>query len=95
MAYLMKCGHVANAHRVLDDGTKIPACVICSGNPDSEIIDRECKGTDGLEGRKAICTGHKGDRRNSIIDSKWELPFFKYCPDKEYDEYYCGCWGWD
>lgn len=23
------------------------------------------------------------------------LPFFKHCPDKPYDEFYCGCWGWD
>lgn len=27
-------------------------------------------------------------------DSKF-LPFFEAQPDREYDKYYCGCWGWE
>ena len=55
------------------------------------------KATDGnrysfivTEGREAKC-GYCGKK----TASKLELPFFKACPDKPYDEYYCGCWGWD
>lgn len=43
-----------------------------------------------LTGRKAKCS--YGDK---IVDSKWSLPFFNYRPGKEFDEYYCGCWGWE
>ena len=88
--YLMKCGHAANAERIGKDGTRTPSCVICN----CADVERECKGTDGLEGRQAICTGHKGGKPTPI-QSKWELPFFEYRPSQQYDAYYCGCWGWD
>jgi hypothetical protein len=43
-----------------------------------------------LSKREAKCSyGHK------IVPSKGELAFFRHHPDKEYDEYYCGCWGWE
>jgi hypothetical protein len=84
--YLMKCGHISNA----TDGDGKPVCVICYGTPEAEEVISECEGHVGLYGRKARCI--YGD---TITDSKWELPFFKYCPDKEYDEYYCSCMGWD
>lgn len=86
MAYLMKCNHVSNAWT--DDNQ--PACVICNC---TEVI-RKCKGTEGLEGRKARCSDHKGGGER-LADSKWELPFFEYKPNEKYDTYYCGCWGWD
>lgn len=89
--YVMKCGHTANSNRLMPDGTKIPSCVIC-GCID---IAYECTGTSGLEGRKAICTQHKQGGDCRPVPSSWDLPFFRYRPDKEYDEYYCGCWGWD
>lgn len=90
--YLMKCGHIANAELHKDNGF-IPACIIC----DCYEIDKECKNNEGLEGRTAICTGHNnlsgcGD---GTTNSRWSLPFFKYCPNKPNDEYYCGCWGWN
>lgn len=82
MSYLMKCGHVANGWAK----NRNPACAICG------CIDvvKECKDNEGLEGRKAKC-GECG----SMVSSSWNLPFFEYKPDKEYDTYYCGCWGWD
>jgi len=89
MAYLMKCGHVGNSLLLTKEGA-IPYCAIC-GNT---VVDKEVHGKVGLEGRKARCTQHRGIE-NSIVDSDWDLAFFRYCPDKEYDEYYCGCWGWD
>ena len=60
-----------------------PFCVICGCG---EIADSE----PNLEGRMAECRwcGHK-------TQSKFSLPFFEYCPNSDYDNYYCGCGGWD
>lgn len=89
LAYLMKCGHVANA---TDDSTGSPVCAICFGiTKDAEVVVGECFGTNGLEGRKAVCVyGGHGE-----INSSWDLPFFEYRPHMDYDKYYCGCMGWD
>lgn len=107
---ILKCGHAANAEKILADGTKIPSCVICDCTEESEIQPL-------LENRMAKC-GHFGlpvSRRNnetkypklltknalgetccgSIVSSNNNLPFFQYRPDKEYDEFYCGCQSWD
>lgn len=86
--YLMKCGHVGNAR---DEHGSV-CCAICAGiKPEAFQIDKHCSGNDGLEGRTATCLYNCGSK----TQSKWELPFFKYQPDKEYDSYYCGCFGWD
>lgn len=80
---LMKCGHTANAE--YDDGK--PCCLICSPKREAyEVVDDK----PDLTGRKAKCTDC-----GEIVDSNWNLPFFEYCPDKEYDRFYSGCWGWD
>ncbi|MBQ7277351.1 MAG: hypothetical protein IJS58_08925 [Bacilli bacterium] len=80
---LMKCGHTANAE--YDDGK--PCCLICSPKREAyEVVDEK----PNLTGRKAKCTDC-----GEIVDSNWNLPFFEYCPDKEYDRFYSGCWGWD
>ena len=84
MKYLMSCGHVSNA--LNGDGN--PCCVICSCHDvKTELPDTP---TAGLEGRHATCA-----YCNKEVDSRWTLPFFEYRPDKETDEYYCGCMGWD
>lgn len=86
--YLMACGHVAQA---VDGKTGKPGCIFCFPNPKSTIVKRTIENmTDGLEGRKARCAWC-----NKKTDSRWDLAFFEYKPDKEYDEYYCGCGGWD
>lgn len=46
---------------------------------------------EALDGRTAKCCYRCG----SMESSKPSLPFFEYRPDKEYDSYYCGCFGWD
>ena len=80
---LMKCGHTANAE--YDDGK--PCCLICSPKREAyEVVDDK----PDLTGSKAKCTDC-----GEIVDSNWNLPFFEYCPDKEYDRFYSGCWGWD
>ena len=99
MALLMQCGHVANAERLLEDGSSIPCCAICYGMVDSaDEVERECQGKDGLEGRRARCVySHpkQGYTCSGEIDSDWGLPFFEYRPSESHDKYYCGCWGWD
>ncbi|MCQ2270956.1 MAG: hypothetical protein MJZ52_07005 [Bacteroidales bacterium] len=84
--YLMKCGHVANA----TTNTGKPCCVICAPDVNSMAIEKECEGTDGLEGRIAKCSYCSKE-----TTSRWSLPFFNYRPTKNNDEYYCGCGGWD
>ena len=99
MALLMKCGHVANAEIQLEDGSTVSCCAICYGLKDgADQVERECCGTDGLNGRKARCvysTPRPGNKCRGEVDSNWDLPFFQYQPDQAYDAYYCGCWGWD
>ena len=82
----MKCGHSANAYKI-KDGVQIDGCAICDCFEEEEELP-------DLTGRKAICTGHKWSEQR-IVDSNFNLPFFKNIPDQEYDAYYCGCWGWD
>jgi hypothetical protein len=82
MALVMECGHTAQS----DSG-----CVICNCSKAAEQPD--------LTGRKAKCcysgastTKYKCAKE---ADSSTGLGFFKHKPDQDYDEYYCGCWGWD
>lgn len=84
--YLMACNHVANAST--KDGN--PVCAICGCTTVTKEIDVAQDPTAGLEGRMCECS-ECGKKR----ESKWTLPFFKYRPDKEYDESYDGCYGWD
>ena len=80
---LMKCGHSSNA--VTEDSK--PCCIICAPQKEAfEIDDRLLN----LNGREAQCT-YCCKRTKSDIN----LPFFKYKPLYEFDEYYCGCKRWD
>lgn len=80
---LMKCGHIANAK--YNDGE--PCCLICAPKREAfEVVEEK----PDLKKRKAKCTGC-----GKITDSRLDLPFFAYRPDKEFDHYYDGCHGWD
>jgi len=82
---IMKCGHSANATYGED---RKPCCVICAGiNPDAYIVDEN---SPDLSKRKAKCC-----YCNNIVPSNLKLAFFRHRPTDEYDEYYCGCFGWD
>jgi len=79
---MMKCGCSQNGSRKNNDGTWIEGCVIHSCYEPIE--------TPSLENRKAKCSyGCK------ITESTTSLAFFRHQPQKEMDEYYCGCYGWD
>ena len=81
--FLMKCGHVNNAH----DSKGNPACIICGC---FDVDTKLEKPTDGLEGRQAKCPDC-----GRTTESRWDLPFFKRNPHSEFDSYYCGCYGWN
>ena len=47
-----------------------------------------------LKHRQAICTQHKhGEAKPTHSNVK--LFLYSYRGGQEYDEYCCGCWGWD
>lgn len=105
-APMMKCGHVAvgtctkKASVVFDP--PIPVCITC----DCYEVDDAPPST---AGRRARCAyyGSRARGRGEVCkaerDSSPELAFFEYRgPDTKhykgpaaFDEFYCGCWGWD
>jgi hypothetical protein len=100
---MMKCGHSANAEH---DGK--PCCVICAGITEGwDIVDTN---PPDLSSRKARCinygkpTRHNecnfGGERDTICHCEQpsdptHLPFFEYKPEREFDNFYCGCHSWD
>ena len=105
---LMKCGCVANGTCSAEAGVKydppIPVCYI------HDCFEQSTEPFD-LTGRTAQCfykncktylakygDTHYGELREngrSYAPSSLKLPFFRYSPEEEYDEYFCGCMGWD
>lgn len=79
---LMGCGCVAMGTRENGD----PICVSHAGiDPGAtEIVERP-----SIEGRQAKCSDC-----GRTAKSDWDLPFFRYQPDRTYDEFYNGCRGW-
>lgn len=65
-----------------ETSTGQPCCIICGC---TEIMPKP-----DLTGRKARCSFCGKE-----VDSNYNLPFFEYRKDKDYDSYYCGCGGWD
>jgi hypothetical protein len=107
---IMKCGHAANslgkpAHYT---GEPIPACAICSCfevaevQPDMKNRIARCCYYGQTIGRRGSCDYpedvHPKDNicRCEAKSDNLSLPFFKHTPEKEFDEFYCGCaCGWD
>ena len=105
---MMKCGHAANAKRKIE-GEWEPSCVICGcaeiddAPPDMAERKARCSyyGKHSANGRfRSTNESNYGDRTPGAICSCEEpsssnLPFFRHHPDKDHDEFYCGCQGWD
>lgn len=90
MMPMMKCGCRAQGYRVLDGGKEVPACVVHAGlTPDAYIEVPE----PDLATRRARCAYFRtcGQEKPSADN----LAFFVHQPDKPFDEFYCGCHGWD
>lgn len=79
----MACGCAASG--TLKRGCQ-PALVACGLHGCTEVAEQ----APDLAGRKARCT-YGGNE----VPSSTSLAFFKHRPDRECDEYYCGCFGWD
>ena len=82
---MMKCGHAANS---ICEGK--PSCVICHGIVSgwNEIDESPPDLTD----RIAKC-GYRDCQKQ--VPSSPDLAFFEHKPEEEYDNYYCGCKGWN
>lgn len=106
----MACGHEANGVRILDDGRQIACCVICAGIGDSggetpvespDLTGRYavCSYARRVPIEKRVeqwgCDKRSDCRCIQPSDGPRNLAFFKYNPNHDFDEYYCGCWGWD
>lgn len=88
----MECGHANNGTLYSPNGVSKPMCMMCGCDKiKKEITDVK----EGLKNRTALCVGHKGGADYAPTPSRWNLPFFQYTPQYKYDEYYCGCWGWE
>lgn len=83
---MMKCGHAANSSTRVNNQS-VPCCVICG-------VIEQANEQPNLEGRQAKCSQHKSGIPQPV-PSKTNLAFFEYLPDREFDSFYCGCWGWD
>ena len=107
MSTMMKCGHAAQGYRVMKDGAQIPSCIICECDEPAEAQPKlegrmaRCTGY-GKSTAWANRTFHQGcDKCKRSPTCKCEAPsspalaFFHSKPDAPYDEYYCGCSGWD
>ena len=53
-----------------------------------DVVEEESK--PDLTGRMARCS-YGGNE----VPSSWNLAFFRHRPERDHDEYYCGCYGWD
>lgn len=86
---MMMCGHVAQG---INSETNEPVCVICVGiTPNATIVETNLP---DLTNRKARCV-YYGRKCKSEVDSRFNLAFFEHKPNDTYDEYCCGCYGWD
>lgn len=100
MKVMMACGHAANSTQTLNDGTTRPSCIICLCSEvgvQPDLTDRVARcfyfGVKTRKNECRVCTrdGFCGCYRPSSMD----LAFFEYHPDKEFDDFYCGCQSWD
>lgn len=92
---MMDCGCAAQGI----DGNGNPVCVVhaivdgTKGRIQTQAPDLEDRQARCGYDHGAGCPKNKG--RDSRVSSAMTLAFFKYQPDSEYDDYYCGCWGWN
>ena len=103
---ILKCGCRANSMgSTPGNRTTRPACVIHSCfevaeiQPDMTGRMARCAYY-GRAVRNSECN-YKGDVKEEGVwtcrceQPSGQLPFFKHQPDKDYDEFYCGCHSWN
>ena len=108
---LMLCGDAASGgHGQYGTEQYHECCVVCSMSGDERACTKDPNPPD-LSARRARCTYYGssikvrecnyGEKRGTIgchceqpSDPK-ALPFFAGHADREFDEFFCGCAGWD
>ena len=104
---MMKCGCAAQGIKTATKGVKHDPIPVCMIHDCTEVADS----APDLSQRTARCTyrscktylakyrdTHYGELRadgRSYAPSSTSLPFFRSKPDAEFDDYFCGCMGWD
>lgn len=98
---MLKCGcNAMGQHNNKHDGLEAghPTCIV---HDCCDVVDAP-----DLKGRKARCGNYgRATYKNECDDcvhvcqherkSSVDLAFFSHKPNEEYDEFYCGCHGWD
>lgn len=105
---MMKCGHAANAHNKDGDPVCViclggPGHEVDDAAPDLSERKARCTyyGKRSADGRyRSTNESNYGDRTPGATckceePSSNKLPFFRTHEDREFDEFYCGCHGWD
>lgn len=102
---MMKCGHAPQG----ETESGAPVCVICYPSPLSLNVEKDSEDLEGRTARcsyygahsKHIITGHTCDQYpNNHENCRCERPsspdlaLFRYRPERDHDEFYCGCMGW-
>jgi hypothetical protein len=72
----------------------VPDPVIPAGRMAHCVYNGGCK-TRQAQRRDTSYAKEWGPDGNGRAPSSPNLPFFKSCPDKDHDEFFCGCFGWD
>ena len=108
---MMKCGCVAQGTSShwggRDHDPPIPVCCIHDCIDVAEIgpdlagrvakcsYGGSCKNRQRKYGDTSYAEGYDEKTGHAWATSSLDLPFFKHCPDKDSDEFFCGCFGWD
>lgn len=87
---MMKCGCQAQGTNKSGD----PVCVVHAGLvPGWNVVD---EAPPSLVGRVARCSYcRKETPSDQPLRGYTVLPFFVHHPKSQFDEFYCGCMGWD
>jgi len=102
---LLKCGCSAMALKKVKGGSDIPWCIIhdCGDQAEKpDLTGRKARCSyygkpvkRGMYNSNCCDICAKVDVCHCERDSSYDLWFFRYKPNKEYDEFYCACHGAD
>lgn len=110
MATMMKCGCAATAKTVPEGNPVcvVHACKdAAESEPDLTGRTARCTYRKGpgceanasrsrqrMQGGEVQYGQVPRGKKTAEAPSSTDLPFFQHHPDREYDDYYCGCFGW-
>lgn len=107
---MMECGHAAqavdgegNPGCVICVGINPGATIVAKNPPDLSTRRARCshfgRGTAKGQGLRCRNECNYGGEADTICKceqpSSSALPFFSHRPDAPFDDFFCGCWGWD